>query len=161
MNRPKLWENCAFLQNFHTRKSGKITEFYTVQYDFGFLQRQILHTFAVARPKPISPVFPVVFAFAQTGCKTAIAIANVEFASFWVVIWKKRKRTERMVYKSMLKAIKKMSVDFWKIHRIPWDGKHLRCSLFQSSCECFSFSLDFCKHPKNQKKNNCNRAPFF
>ena len=42
---------------------GKITEFYAVQNDFDFSLRQILRTFAVTRPKPISPVFPAVFAF--------------------------------------------------------------------------------------------------
>ena len=29
---PKLCGNCAFLQNFHTRKLGEITVFYAVQY---------------------------------------------------------------------------------------------------------------------------------
>ena len=29
-HRPKLCGNCAFLQNFHTRKLGEITVFFTV-----------------------------------------------------------------------------------------------------------------------------------
>ena len=29
--RPKLSGNCAFSQNFHTRKSGEITVFYAVE----------------------------------------------------------------------------------------------------------------------------------
>ena len=29
-NRPKLWGNCAFPQNFHTRKLGEITVFFAV-----------------------------------------------------------------------------------------------------------------------------------
>ena len=29
-NHPKLYGNCAFLQSFHTRKSGEITLFYAV-----------------------------------------------------------------------------------------------------------------------------------
>ena len=43
-NRSKLYTNCAFRQNFHTRKSGEIMVFYTVHASLGFgslIQRNI------------------------------------------------------------------------------------------------------------------------
>ena len=42
--RSKLWENCAFPQNFHTRKLGEITAFYAVCNNY-CVKRTILNNF--------------------------------------------------------------------------------------------------------------------
>ena len=48
-NHSKLCGNCAFLQNFHTRKLGEITVICVVHSAFSLPNAAVIHTFTVQK----------------------------------------------------------------------------------------------------------------